>query len=337
MRRVGALHLSIASFATLLAASWTAARGKRTSRTVAAFLERAEPNCLELERELLAHTWQPGPVARFEILDPKPRVITVTPFRDQVVHHALMDTLAPHLERRMVFDSYACRAGKGQHAAVARAKAFQRRYAWFLKLDVRAFFASVRHEVALAALERVVKDREVVRLARTILRGPLDEPDTGVGLPLGTLTSQWLANLVLDRVDHLVKDELRIGGYVRYMDDFALFDDSRAALRDAHLAVHELLRERLGLELKESATKLAPTSEPLAFLGWSIHRGVTRVRPDNLRRYRWRMRLRRWELERGRRSPESFRQSVAALFELLRHGDTRELRRAWVRRHALDL
>jgi hypothetical protein len=64
---------------------------------------------------------------------------------------------------------------------------------------------------------------------------------------------------------------------------------------------------------------------------------VTRVRPDNLRRYRWRMRLRRWELERGRRSPESFRQSVAALFELLRHGDTRELRRAWVRRHALDL
>jgi len=337
VRRIGNLWPSIASFRTLLAAARVAARGKRTSRAAAAFLERAEPNCLELERELLAHRWRPGPVARFEIHDPKQRTITVTPFRDQVVHHALMDTLAPYLERRMVFDSYACRTAKGQHAAVARAKRFQRRHAWFLKLDVRSFFASVRHDVAMAALARVVKDKDVLRLTATILRGPLNEPDAGVGLPLGTLTSQWLANLVLDRVDHRVKDELRVGGYVRYMDDFALFDDSRAALRDAHLAVAQTLRDELGLELKESVTKLAPTSEPLPFLGWSIHRGVTRVRPENLRRYRWRMRQRRWELERGLRTPESFRQSTAALFELLRHGDTRELRRAWVLRHSFDL
>jgi hypothetical protein len=61
------------------------------------------------------------------------------------------------------------------------------------------------------------------------------------------------------------------------------------------------------------------------------------VRPENLRRYRWRLRLRRVEFERGRRSPESYRQGVAALFELLRHGDTHTLRRGWIARHALEL
>jgi hypothetical protein len=337
VRRVGGLWPQIACFSTLLVAARTAARGKRTTLGVARFLERAEWEALALERELLDGTWRPGPVARFTIHDPKPRTITVTPFRDQVVHHALMDTLAPALERRMLQDSYACRAGKGQHAALARAQRLVRRHAWFLKLDVRAFFASVQHAVALESLARVVKDRRALELVARILRGPEGEPDTGAGLPLGTLSSQWLANVVLDRLDHFVKEELGVPGYVRYMDDFVLFAGERARLCDAHLAVVDFLRARLALELKERATILAPADHGLPYLGWLVFGGTVRVRPENLRRYRWRLRLRRVEFERGRRSPESYRQGVTALFELLRHGNTRTLRRGWIARHALEL
>jgi hypothetical protein len=54
---------------------------------------------------------------------------------------------------------------------------------------------------------------------------------------------------------------------------------------------------------------LAPVTEGLPFLGWRIHRGTTRARPENLRRYLWRLRFRRWELETGRRTEESFRRA----------------------------
>jgi len=325
VRRAGGLWPDVVSFSSLLRAAHRAALGKRTARSVARFLERAEPEVLALQRELEAGTWRPGRAATFEISDPKRRTITAVPFRDQVVHHALMGVLEPVFERRMVFDSYACRRGKGTHAALARARRFVRRFGYFLKLDVKSFFASVPHPAVRETLARVVKDRRVLALCAIVLQGT----PGGRSLPVGSLTSQWFANLLLDRLDHYVKEELRIRGYVRYMDDFVLFADARARLRDAHGEVERFLADPLGLRLKPSATILAPTTQGLPFLGWLVYRGVTRVRPRNLRRYRWRLRQRRWEVASGRRSPESYRRGVASVYELLRHGDTAALRRRW--------
>lgn len=327
----------VAAFGSLLRAAARAARGKRTSLAAARFLERAEIEALALQRALESDGWRPGRGARFEILDPKRRTITALPFADQVVHHALIGALEPAFERRMVHDSYACRRGKGTHAAVRRAQELVRRKGYFLKLDVRSFFASLRHDVVLETVERIVKDRSVLRLCSRIVRGPEEEPDSGVGLPLGALTSQWFANLVLDRLDHHVLEVLRPGAYLRYMDDIVLFADDRARLAGAHRDVALYLGERLALDLKAHGTILAPTTVGLPFLGWLIFRGTTRVRPANLRRYRWRLRLRRWQLETGRCDVESYRRAVASLYELLRHGSTRELRRAWVAEHSLDL
>ena len=337
MRRANGLWPRIASFPALVAAAHEAARGKRATRTVATLLERVEPEALALERELRAGTWRPRPFSTFEVHDPKTRTITAVPFRDQVVHHALMAELAPRLERRMIDDSYACRRGKGTHAALRRAHGFVRRFGYFLKLDVRSFFASVDHGVVMETLGRATKDRAVLALCRTILAGPPERQATGVGLPIGALTSQWFANAVLDRLDHHVKEDLRIPGYLRYMDDMVLFSDHRAALADARDAVEAFLREHLHLVLKERATMLAPTTEGLPFLGWLLFRGTVRLRPANLRRSLWRLRLRRWELEQGRRSEESYRQGVASVFALLEHGNTLGLRRRLVEGHHLEL
>jgi len=327
LRRAGNLWADVAAFSSLLAAAHRAALGKRTARSVARFQERAEPEVLRLQRELEAGTWRPGRAVTFEISDPKRRTITAVPFRDQVVHHALMGVLEPVFERRMVFDSYACRRGKGTHAALRRARRFVRRFAYFLKLDVKSFFASVPHAAVRETLARVVKDRRVLALCATILAGP--RGDESRGLPVGSLTSQWFANLLLDRLDHFVKEVLRIRGYVRYMDDFVLFADRRDRLRAAHGEVERFLADPLGLKLKPSATILAPATQGLPFLGWLVYRGTTRVRPQNLRRYRWRLRQRRRELAQGRRSAESYRRGVASVYELLRQGDTAALRRSW--------
>jgi len=185
VRRAGNLWADVVAFPSLLQTAHRAALGKRTARSVARFSERAEPEVLRLQRELEAGAWRTGRAATFEISDPKRRTITAVPFRDQVVHHALMAVLEPVFERRMVFDSYACRRGKGTHAALQRARQFVRRFAYFLKLDVKSFFASVPHAAVRETLAHVVKDRRVPALCAAILAGPRGEVASFVADPLG--------------------------------------------------------------------------------------------------------------------------------------------------------
>ena len=325
MRRAQGLWPAVHSFEGLRRAAFRAARGKRQSRATAAFLERLEPEVLRLSRALAAHAWRPSRARSFVIHDPKRRTITAVPFRDRVVHHALLAPLQPVFERRMIADSFACRPGRGTHAAVRRAQRHLRRFGWSLRLDVASFFGTLHADVVLDTLTRIIKDPDVLRLCGAIL-GP-----GSIGVPIGSLTSQWFANVVLDRVDHLVKEELRIPGYVRYMDDFALFDDEPRRLRDAQTRIAAFLTAPLRLRLKDRATRLAPASEGLPFLGFAIHRGTIRLRPATLRRFRWRLRWLDRELRVGRVDAERHRRAVAAVFAHIAHADTLALRRSWLR------
>lgn len=122
MKRVGNLWPDLTSFANLLRAAESAAAGKRKRPDVAAFLMNLEPALMQLRRELLDGSYQPGPYRTFAILDPKPRRISAAPFRDRVVHHALTNILEPIFERKFSNHSFACRVGKGTHKALEAAR-----------------------------------------------------------------------------------------------------------------------------------------------------------------------------------------------------------------------
>jgi len=100
---------------------------------------------LRLQTELRDGSYRPGPHHYFSIRDPKPRTIAVAPFRDRVVHHAVVRVLTPVFDPVFIHDSYATRKGKGTHAAIERAQQFLRRNPWYLKADVHGFFDSVDH------------------------------------------------------------------------------------------------------------------------------------------------------------------------------------------------
>jgi RNA-directed DNA polymerase len=325
MRRIGSVWETIVSFDNLCSAAQAAARSKRAVRGVARFMERLEPEVLQLQRELRGGSYRPGAPVTFTVHDPKTREITAAPFRDRVVHHALIDPLEPWLDRRMIAHSYACRRGKGQHRALRRARQLIRRHEWFLKLDVRAFFPSLRHDVVLDTLRRVVKDRCALRLAEAIIRAGGSD---GTGLPIGHLTSQWFANLVLDRLDHEVTETMRAPGYLRYMDDFVLFADAKSWLREAHAEIAAHLAAN-GLELKDGATVLAPARQGLPFLGFRIYRGTARLRPDNLRRTRARLRHRQWQFGQGVFDEARLADCTRSVTAHLTHGNTLALRRSW--------
>ncbi len=327
MKRYGHLFEQIVSFENLHAAARRAFRGKRCNPTVAPFFFAMERELLALHHELSTETYRPKPYGVFEIREPKIRQICSSNFRDRVVHHAICKILEPLIERKLIFDSYACRTGKGNHAAVARAKEFSRRNTYFLKCDIRKYFPTIDHAILKAQLGTFLKDPEVGALLNTIIDHQVPGCDPGKGLPIGNLTSQYFANLYLSRLDHFLKDGLRIKHYIRYMDDFLVFGNGKDALWQVFDDIETFLTENLALDLKEKATRVAPVAEGIPFLGFRVFPGVVRLQRPNLVRFRKKVKSREAAYLAGHISESELIQSVGSMIAFVNHANSRSLRR----------
>lgn len=284
MKSYGKVFSQITATENLAATLAVAARGKRDSDEVTAHLRVRQTALLHLQRRLQIGSWQPGTFRQFQIRDPKPRTISHGPFEDRVIHHAICRKIGPGLDRQFIFDSYARRACKGSHAASRRARTYCRRFGYYYRFDVRAFFNSVDHQILSDVLLPVFREQALQRMLASIVRHPYPGAASGKGLPIGNLTSQWFANLYLDGLDHLAKNQLRIAGYVRCMDDVVQWSNSKAQLWEWADGLRHFLAQERCLQLKEVACVLAPASEGLAFLGVRIYPGTTRLTGGRRRR-----------------------------------------------------
>ncbi len=220
------------------------------------------------------------------------------------MHHALTDVLEPIFERTFIFDSYACRSGKGTHAAVRRAHQLSRRFRYVWKADIRKFFPSLDHEILKSLVARKIKDPHVMWLVDTIIDHsnpqepvtmwfPGDDLFTAAerrrGIPIGNQTSQFFANVYLDPMDHFIKERLRAGGYVRYVDDFLVFSNDKVFLHDCRERLMDFLT---GLRLKLHPTKntVFPVTEGIRFLGYRVFPTHRLLIKENVRRFRRRAR-----------------------------------------------
>ncbi len=327
MKRHGGLFDRIPQFDNLLQAARRAARGKRDRPTVARFEFHLEPELLALKDDLQTLAYQPGVFFTFEVRDPKRRRICAAPFRDRVVHHAICNVLNPIFESRLIADTYACRKGKGSHAAMRRAQHFSRRYPYVLKWDIRKYFENIDHHALQTLMARLFKEPRLLTLLSRIIHHAPPQSLPGKGVPIGNLTSQHFANLYLGELDHFLKERLRIKGYLRYMDDGLLFAEDKPTLYLWLAEIRQFLRERLQLELKEEVTRVAPVSDGIPFLGFRIYPGVIRL--DHRSLHRFRRRVRGWETAywKGTVSMEELAPSVASLYAHVAHADTLHLRR----------
>ena len=330
MRRGGPSFDQVASFALLCRAAREAARGLKHRPSVAAFLADLEPEVLALERELREGSYRPRPLVRFRIRDPKPRTISAAAFRDRVVHHALCAGLEPRFERYADFDSYACRKGKGNLAAVQRLQALCGQHAWYVKLDLRHFFETVDHGVLLDLLARLVRDRRVMDLAATILAAGAREP--GIGLPIGNLTSQHFGNLLLGRLDHHLRERIRVPAMLRYMDDIVLLGPDRAAVRRMRDEAARFVDGELHQQIKREATRLGPVSVGVPFLGFRVWPGLIRLDAARARRFRGKVRGLERALAEGPLSEAEAARRAQSLFGWVEQADTLRFRQGFLAR-----
>jgi RNA-directed DNA polymerase len=345
MKRQGTLSDRTISFESLLRAANAAARGKRFKPGVARFLFDLERHLLRLHDELEAKTYRAGWYRTFTIYERKTRQISAAPFRDRVVHHALAGVLEPIFERSFIFDSYACRKGKGTHAAVDRCQRFARRYRYVLKADVRRFFPSIDHTILKGLVARKIKDPHVLWLVSLIIDHsnpqcpvlmwfPGDDLFTPTerrrGLPLGNQTSQFFANVYLDPLDHFVTDRLGLS-YVRYVDDFLVFADDKRRLQEVKREIEHFL-ETLRLQIHQDKSVVFSCDQGIPFLGYRVFPTHRLIAKENVRRFRRRMRWMQREFASGRIGFDAIRPRIMSWIGHTRHANTYRLRTDLFRR-----
>jgi RNA-directed DNA polymerase len=341
MKRIGNLWHKIIGFENLLTASKKAQKGKRFQENVLRFNYDLEAELFDIRDELMEKTYQPGEYKTFEIYEPKKRMISAAPYRDRVVHNALCNVIEPIFEKSFIYDSYANRKGKGTHKALDRFVKYFRSSQYVLKCDIVKYFPSIDHEILKNLLRRKIKCENTLWLINLIIDNsnpqiPANEYFEGddlftpferkKGLPIGNLTSQFFANIYLNQLDHFIKDELGIKKYVRYVDDFAVFSDDKLFLKE--------LRQKIELELEKYRLRIHPVKSQIThatygenFLGFRIFPNKIRVKSDNLRRARRRMKDLQDDYKNGLKGMDEIGQSIQSWVSHLNYGDTYRLRK----------
>lgn len=283
MRRTGRLFEQIADPANLRIAAHKALIGKRAKCDARGFIADLDANLFALRQELLQGAVRVGEYHQFTIFDPKKRLITAPAFRERVLHHAIMNVCEPEFERKLIDDTYACRKGRGRNKCLERASNLARMSGFFLKMDIRRYFDSIRHDILKRQLARAFKDPRLLALLERIIDAFSASP--GAGVPIGALTSQHFANYYLGPFDRYIKEKMRIRGYVRYMDDCVILGASAGDLARVLIEANAFLEAELGLALKPYPY-INRADHGFDFLGCRVYRNRLVLNRRSKARYR---------------------------------------------------
>lgn len=316
------LFTQVCSFQNLLSAYKKAKIGARKNDEFYDFYLDLENKLLELSEQLQTQTYQPEKYRYFEIYEPKQRTISVASFTDRIVHHAIVNILEPIYEKLFIYHSYATRKNKGTHKAVFTAQNFLQKNNWFLKTDIQKYFDNINHQILFEIISRKISDKKLLHLIEKIINNSKGHAVstaqelqlqlyrkvtatsvapfcfsniaqmsatkvavTNSGLPIGNLTSQFFANVYLNELDYFVKHNLKQKFFIRYMDDFVIFNNNnKQILKNILPEIENFLAEKLNLKLKPKSVVINQHTNGLSFLGTRIFRSTIRIKPENLKR-----------------------------------------------------
>jgi hypothetical protein len=326
----------ICEFESLYAAHKKARRGKRCKRDVVSFELDLAHNLCALKERLDDRTYAPSGYYRFMIHDPKDREIQALSYEGRVVQHSICDNvLTPFFENRLIYDNCACRIGKGTHFGIHRLTTFLREHykdygadGYVLKADIKKYFPSIDHKVLRDRLQKIIPDQEVMNLLGKIIDS--FNRDTERGLPMGNQTSQLFALYYLDPVDRLIKEQMRLKHYTRYMDDMILIHPDREYLQECLARIKACAENELHLKLNDK-TQIIPLRQGVDYLGWHFYltdsgkvvRKLRGVQKRKLRRIAHGL-VHRYAA--GEICGDDVRRSLASVTGHLKHGNTYRLK-----------
>lgn len=245
-------------------------RNVRWKDSVVGYENNSLKNTLILKNNLENGTYKISKYQVFQIFEPKQRTIVASRLVDRQFQRSLCDCgLYEDITEHFIRDNIACQVGKGIDDAINRLKVHLRRYynkygkeGWVLKCDVHHFFPETNHQVAKDAVMKYVSDKRAAKAVCDVIDS--FEGDKGIGL--GSQISQLVELLLLNDLDHYIKEELHIKYYIRYMDDFILIHPDKEYLRYCKNQIQLKLQD-MQLELNKK-TCLYPIQQGIKFLHW---------------------------------------------------------------------
>lgn len=264
MKRIGNLYDKICEPDNLYLAYSNARKGKGKSCGVLRFEKHVAENILQIQNELVNNTYRTSEYDVFTIHDPKERVIYRLPFRDRVVHHAIMNVLEDIWTSVFISHTYSCIKGKGIHGALKHIKRDLKDIQgtqYCLKMDIRKYYPSIDHDTLKMIIRKKIKDIRLLMLLDEIV-------DSAPGIPIGNYLSQFFANLYLSYFDHWLKEDIKVKYYYRYADDIVIFSGSKEYLHGLRLQIASYLDNHLKLHLKDNYQVFPVAARGIDFVGY---------------------------------------------------------------------
>lgn len=246
---------------------------KRTKKDVILFDLKREDYIRYMYEELKKMTYKHGKYTKFNIREPKLRVIEKSRYMDRVLHRWLVDNFLLKIYAPMfINNSFACLKGKGtlKAAKTVQADMLHCKRIWgeyyILKMDVSKYFQSIDKDILISIIERKIKDTKLMWIIKEIVYSNGGKK----GIAIGNYTSQLFANLYLNEVDQYIKHILKIKYYYRYMDDSIILVRTKEEAKEALLKIIEFLRTNLKLELNNK-TQIFKSKQGVNFCGYKIN------------------------------------------------------------------
>lgn len=307
MKRHGNLFNKIIDPDNLLLAYKKARKGKRWQRVVREFEKDVNGNLLKLQKGLCEKTFKTAEYRVKTIYEPKQRNIYILPFYpDRIVQHALLQVVAPIWDKLMIYDSYACRVGKGMHEASRKVMNHVRKYKYCLKCDISKFYPSIDHNILMNIIRKKIKCKSTLWLLEDIIRSFKGHKNT----PIGNYTSQWFGNLYMNELDQELKHKKGQTTLIRYCDDFVMFADCKEALNNLKSWVRVYLWAKLKLTF--SKWSVFPVKQGVDFLGYRHFPDKVLLRKTTARRVVKRLGQLPKQLKRGLINKDKYRSSIAS-------------------------
>jgi hypothetical protein len=278
--KLGNLWPQIADYDSLLEAWQEVKQGKSSKPNILAYQSNLAANLSRLERRLKAYEYRPSEHYEFWIKDPKPRLIQAPFLEDRIVQHAVCNALRVPLQQRLIAHTYSCLIGRGTHRCSQQFHAYlkDRRLKYYLSLDISKFFYSINHKALYAEMCRHIKCKPTLALLWRYIT--VNGGDCGI--PIGASTSQIMANMALNPLDHFARRELKLDTYLRYCDDMiALFETAEAA-HAAHQAMAQKVEE-LGMRLNNKSG-VGWVDDGVDWVGYRHWRTYKLIRKRSLKR-----------------------------------------------------
>ena len=264
MKRINNLFEKVVTKDNLFLAYQKARKGKSGQYGVRIFEKNVERNIDQIYDKLISGTYRTSEYSIFRIYEPKEREIFRLPFKDRIIHHAIMNILEPIWVSVFISHSYSCIKGKGIHSVLKAIKHDLNdveNSQYCLKLDIKKFYPSIDHDILKSIIRKKIKDTRLLKLLDEII-------DSVEGVPIGNYLSQFFANLYLSYFDHYLKEEKKVKYYYRYADDMVILAPNKPYLHALLVDMNDYLTNQLNLQIKGNYQVFPTDVRGIDFVGY---------------------------------------------------------------------